>query len=183
MLKKFVSSLLAVLLIAGCSAGTDGEMVLNHKPVAEMADGLVQTLGMSELKEVKERVMYGMFFETRKDAEDNFVTDGRVYRGEDKNADTVYISESSLNVILSVKTRLDCVFVIIFRDLTICVILIQVNYILKRRLNNFHFCPPIHRKKFSRSTMPFLRQARTDRSSFWSSAAKSKKPRPQSMNC
>ena len=54
MLKKFVSSLLAVLLIAGCSAGTDGEMVLNHKPVAEMADGLVQTLGMSELKEVKE---------------------------------------------------------------------------------------------------------------------------------
>jgi hypothetical protein len=95
MLKKFVSSLLAVLLIAGCSAGTDGEMVLNHKPVAEMADGLVQTLGMSELKEVKERVMYGMFFETRKDAEDNFVTDGRVYRGEDKNADTVGVFETT----------------------------------------------------------------------------------------
>lgn len=99
MLKKFVSSLLAVLLIAGCAGGGSAdETVREHKPVAEMAEGLVSTLGMeSDLKEVKERVLYGMFFETRKDAEDNFVTDGKVYRGEDKNADTIGVFETTDN--------------------------------------------------------------------------------------
>ncbi len=99
MLKKFVSSLLAVLLIAGCSGGTAAdEKVSVHKPVAEMAQSLVSELGMeNDLKEVKERVLYGMFFETRKDAEDNFVTDGKVYRGEDKNADTIGVFETTDN--------------------------------------------------------------------------------------
>lgn len=99
MLKKFVSSLLAVMLMAGCSgAASAEEKVREHKPVAEMAESLVSTLGMEEdVKEVKERVLYGMFFETRKDAEDNFVTDGRVYRGEDKNADTIGVFETTDN--------------------------------------------------------------------------------------
>ena len=99
MLKKFVSSMLAVLLITGCSApassDTQESAPVSHAPVEQMADGLVKDLGMSELKEVKERVLYGMFFETKKDAEDNFVTNGKVYRGEDKNADTIGVFETT----------------------------------------------------------------------------------------
>lgn len=99
MLKKFVSSMLAVLLITGCSAPASSDSPesapVSHAPVEQMADGLVKDLGMSELKEVKERVLYGMFFETKKDAEDNFVTNGKVYRGEDKNADTIGVFETT----------------------------------------------------------------------------------------
>ena len=93
MLKKFVSSLMVLLLLAGCAA--DENVIAEHAPVSDMADQLVEELGMTDLKEVKERVLYGMFFETTKDAEDNFVTDGKVYRGEDKSADTVGVFETT----------------------------------------------------------------------------------------
>ena len=84
---------MVLLLLTGCASGE--KVIADHEPVSEMADELVSELGMTELKEVKERVLYGMFFETRKDAEDNFVTDGKVYRGEDKNADTVGVFETT----------------------------------------------------------------------------------------
>ena len=93
MLKKFVSSLMVLLLLAGCAA--DENVIAEHAPVSDMADQLVEELGMTDLKEVKERVLYGMFFETTKDSEDNFVTDGKVYRGEDKSADTVGVFETT----------------------------------------------------------------------------------------
>lgn len=95
MLKKFVSSMLALLMITGCAGQGSAESGSRHEPVAAMADRLVENLGMDELKEVKERVMYGMFFEMTKETEDNFVTGGKVYRGEDKNADTIGVFETT----------------------------------------------------------------------------------------
>ena len=95
MLKKFVSSILAVMILAGCAGSSAEGTAVSHEAPSVMAQKLVSELGMNDLKEVKERVMYGMFFETKKDAEDNFVTDGMVYRGEDKNADTITVFETT----------------------------------------------------------------------------------------
>ena len=73
-------------------------MEFEHSGLRDFTIGFLkksEVKDIRQLKEVKERVLYGMFFETKKDAEDNFVTNGKVYRGEDKNADTVGVFETT----------------------------------------------------------------------------------------
>ena len=88
MLKKFVSSILAVLLLAGCSAGSaKSEEVLPSFSASETAKEIVKDLELTDsMQELKEKNVIRMFFQ----GEEDVVTDSSVYRSTDNgNSDTI----------------------------------------------------------------------------------------------
>lgn len=93
MLKKFVSSMLAIMLLTGCggsAAADEGSSAATEKTCAEIASGLVSDLGLSDVvTEAKTRVVYGSFFSAREGDEGLPVSDAAAYLPADKNSDTV----------------------------------------------------------------------------------------------
>ena len=105
MLRKFVSSLLVLFLLVGCSSkgeeatpdeGEDaseensGEEVAND--VGSMADYLKDTLNFAtEMSEQRENTMMGMLFQMDKEC----VTGGKLYLSSDKTSDTVGVFETT----------------------------------------------------------------------------------------
>lgn len=93
MLKKFVSSILAIALLAGCggksdNAGSDTETA--GAACAEIAADLVNQLDLGDVvTEAKARIVYGSFFNAREGDEDCPVTDAAAYLPTDKNSDTI----------------------------------------------------------------------------------------------
>lgn len=93
MLKKFVSSILAIVLLAGCggktgSEGGDAEAVAAS--CAEIASELVNDLNLGDVvTEAKTRVVYGSFFNAREGDADCPVIDAAAYLPSDKNSDTI----------------------------------------------------------------------------------------------
>ncbi|MDD6258463.1 MAG: DUF4358 domain-containing protein [Erysipelotrichaceae bacterium] len=79
MSKKFVSSVLAVLLLAGCSsssAKTESKKEETKKiDVGDAAAQIVSDLGLENMTETPEKVLSGMFFTGDEDA----FTDGAAY--------------------------------------------------------------------------------------------------------
>ena len=71
MLKKFVSSILCVLLLAGCGATSAGSAVSAEKE----AEQIVSELGLSDkITQMDERVVKGLFF-----FEEGMVEDAKLY--------------------------------------------------------------------------------------------------------
>lgn len=93
MLKKFVSSILAIVLLAGCGGKTEGEASQSETPsvsCAEIAADLVSELNLSDVvSEAKTRTVYGSFFNTREGDENSPVSDAAAYLPTEKNSDTV----------------------------------------------------------------------------------------------
>ena len=93
MLKKFVSSILAVVLLAGCSgkkADTEKTDNAAAQTCAEIASDLVNELDLQDaVTEAKTRIVYGSFFNAREGDENCPVTDAAAYLPKDKNSDTV----------------------------------------------------------------------------------------------
>lgn len=89
MLKKFVSSILAVILLAGCSGGSAGvqEEVVPAFDASQTASEIVKDLGLTDsMQELKEKNVIRMFFA----GEEDVVTDCSVYRSTDNgNSDTI----------------------------------------------------------------------------------------------
>ena len=85
MLKRFVISLVAVLMVlSGC--GGKKEDTTTDIQVKDMAAKLVSDLGLSDtVAEIQERTMYGYFFDMDKET----VTEGTVYLNNDGKSDTV----------------------------------------------------------------------------------------------
>ena len=84
MLKKFVSSLLALLILCGCTS-SEGS-VNNGTQAQQAAEKLVRRLGMTDtMEEVRYRVVKGLFFQG-----EDVITDGSVYYSKiNGNKDTV----------------------------------------------------------------------------------------------
>ena len=96
MLKKFVSSVLAVLLLAGCAGGkkADADAETNASAAADIAAEIVNELNMSDsLSAMKDRAVYGAFLGMVYDNEDDLavVPDCAAYRGSDNSSDTVAV--------------------------------------------------------------------------------------------
>ena len=105
MLRKFVSSLLVLFLLVGCSSKggeaepsegeenaeeSGGEETAND--VGSMADYLAENLNFNtEMSEQRENTMMGMLFQMDKDC----VTDGKLYLSSDKTSDTVGVFETT----------------------------------------------------------------------------------------
>ena len=91
MLKKFVSSLLVILLLVGCSSSNKEETVEpenteQEASVADLAKEIVDKLGMAEsLTEFPSNRMKGMLFQMDEEA----ITDGALYIDSNKKADTI----------------------------------------------------------------------------------------------
>ena len=87
MLKKFVSSLLAVLLLAGCSAGSAQSEVVPAFSASETALEIVKDLELTEaMEELKPKNVVRMIFQGDEDA----VTDCSVFRSRNSgNSDTI----------------------------------------------------------------------------------------------
>lgn len=83
MLKKFVSSLLALVILAGCAGGSD---ISSRQSAKATAEQLVNNLGLTDsMKEIKERHIQGYFFQG-----EEITTDASVfYSTETGNSDTV----------------------------------------------------------------------------------------------
>ncbi len=82
MLKKFVSSLLAVVMLAGCAGGQAAE----RKPAAEVAARIVKDLKLEEtVSEASSRVVNGLLFFDEGD-----ISDGSLYLSQNKG-DTVAV--------------------------------------------------------------------------------------------
>ena len=99
MLKKFVSSLLAILLLAGCASG--GSAASEKNPgfsAASTAQEIVKDLGLTDsMQELKQKNVVRMFFQGQEDA----VTDCSVYRSTDNgNSDTagVFVTNDNAKV-------------------------------------------------------------------------------------
>ena len=102
MLKKFVSSLMAVMLLVGCGGSSAEEPV--QEPAAEKADvaaiaaDIVKDLELGDLvTEAKTRIVYGSFFNAREGDEDCPVTDASAYLPNEKNSDSVGVFSVSDN--------------------------------------------------------------------------------------
>ncbi|MCR5230349.1 MAG: DUF4358 domain-containing protein [Solobacterium sp.] len=81
MLKKFVSSIAALALLAGCGASGGG----SKAAAADQAQTIIKDLGMAEkLEQVDERVIQGLFF-----FDEGMVEDASFYIANDKSADAV----------------------------------------------------------------------------------------------
>ena len=97
MLKNFVSSMLAILLLAGCggSGGSQsGETQSTETAVscAEMAQTLVNELDMADVvTEAKTRIVYGSFFNAREGDEGLPVSDAAAFVPAEKNSDQVAV--------------------------------------------------------------------------------------------
>ncbi len=88
MLKKFVSSILCVLMLAGCGATSAGSAVSAEKE----AEQIVSELGLSDkITEMDERVVKGLFF-----FEEGLVEDAKLYMDStNQNADLVGVFKTS----------------------------------------------------------------------------------------
>lgn len=100
MLKKFVSSILAIVLLAGCGSkeGKDqsASETQNRQTCAEIAETLVNDLDLGDsVTEAKTRVVYGSFFNAREGDEGLPVTDAAAYLPAEKNSDTVAVFETT----------------------------------------------------------------------------------------
>lgn len=99
MLRKFVSSLLAVILLAGCGSKTetgDNTQAANSASCAEIASSLVEQLALGDsVNEAKTRIVYGSFFNAREGDENLPVSDAAAYLPADKNSDTVAVFKTS----------------------------------------------------------------------------------------
>lgn len=85
MLKKFVSSILAVTLLCGCGSAKEPTVETSSEDVHEISKDLVEDLGMSDhMDEVKDRVVNGLFF-----FEEGDLDAGSVYLANNKTADVV----------------------------------------------------------------------------------------------
>lgn len=89
MLKKFVSSMLAVILLAGCSASSSASAsnVAAEVSSSDQSAQIVDDLGLKDsMTKVKDRVVLGMIFSGDKDA----FTEGTLYLSSTTgNSDTV----------------------------------------------------------------------------------------------
>lgn len=84
MLKKFVSSVLAVFLLCGCSSG-EVATTSSKQDAKEMASTIVKNLNLEEtMNEQKERVVNGLFF-----FDEGEIKDCALYLSSDKSADVV----------------------------------------------------------------------------------------------
>lgn len=79
MLKKFVSSILVVLCLVGCSSG--GSNSASNVTVSDTATSLISSLSLDTVQEVETRVIPGLFF-----FEDGVYEEGAFYAA-DKLAD------------------------------------------------------------------------------------------------
>ena len=88
MLKKFVSSILCVLLLAGCGATSAGSAVSAEKE----AEQIVSELGLSDkITQMDERVVKGLFF-----FEEGLVEDAKLYMDStNQNPDLVGVFKTS----------------------------------------------------------------------------------------
>ncbi|MCR4951217.1 MAG: DUF4358 domain-containing protein [Solobacterium sp.] len=86
MLKKFVISMTAALVVlTGCSGGSKGDET-KELSIKDTAAKLVSELSLSDtVSEIQERTMYGYFFDMDKET----VTEGSVYLNSDGKSDTV----------------------------------------------------------------------------------------------
>ena len=83
MLKKFVSSVLAVMLLAGCGGA---ESTASRKPAAEVAARIVKDLKLEDsVSEASSRVVNGLLFFDEGD-----ITDGSLYLSQNRG-DTVAV--------------------------------------------------------------------------------------------
>ena len=92
MLKKFVSSLLAVFLLAGCagsSVPSEAQDIAPAFSASEAASEIVKDLGLTDsMQELKEKNVIRMFFA----GEEDVVSDCSVYRSTNNgNSDTVAV--------------------------------------------------------------------------------------------
>lgn len=88
MLKKFVSSLLAIVLLAGCGSS---QSPAASSTCADTAASLVSELGLSDTtKEVSDRIIKGLFF-----FEDGTITDSSLYIANDKSANMVGVFDTT----------------------------------------------------------------------------------------
>ncbi len=100
MLKKFVSSILAIVLLAGCGSKDSKDQgaseTQNQQTCAEIAETLVNDLDLGDsVTEAKTRVVYGSFFNAREGDEGLPVTDAAAYLPAEKNSDTVAVFETT----------------------------------------------------------------------------------------
>ena len=102
MLKKFVSSLLVLsLFMVGCGKKEESGDVMDEdlpqaQECASIADELVKELELdTTCEEAKERVMYGMFFNTSADDPENVITDGKVYLSKEGKSDTIGVFKTT----------------------------------------------------------------------------------------
>jgi hypothetical protein len=85
MLKKFVSSFLALLLLVGCGSGQDAKT-----DPAKDAEKIVSELGLTDkMDAVQERIVKGLFFFDEGDIEQ-----ATVYIANDKTADVVGVFDT-----------------------------------------------------------------------------------------
>ncbi len=85
MLKKFVSSLLCVLMLVGCGASTS-----EGQSAAAQAETIVSELNLSDkMDKVEDRIIKGLFF-----FEEGTLKDSAVYVANDKSADIVAVFKS-----------------------------------------------------------------------------------------
>ena len=85
MLKKFVSSLLCVLMLVGCGSSTS-----EGQSAAAQAETIVSELNLSDkMDKVEDRIIKGLFF-----FEEGTLKDSAVYVANDKSADIVAVFKS-----------------------------------------------------------------------------------------
>lgn len=88
MLKKFVSSLMAVMMLTACGTGKTGaEADKTAEDTAKQAERIVKELELSEKVDLLEdRIVQGLFF-----FEEGAVTESTVYMHNDSSADMVAV--------------------------------------------------------------------------------------------
>ena len=96
MLKKFVSSILCVLLLVGCGSSTSG-----GQTASAQAESIVSQLNLSDkMDKVEDRIIKGLFF-----FEEGTLKDSAVYIANDKSADIVAVFQSDDTA--AVKAKVD----------------------------------------------------------------------------
>ena len=85
MLKKFVSSVLCVLMLVGCGSSTSA-----GKAAAAQAETIVSELNLGDkMEKVEDRIIKGLFF-----FDEGTIKDSAVYIANDKSADIVAVFET-----------------------------------------------------------------------------------------
>lgn len=85
MLKKFVSSILCILLLAGCGSSASA-----GQAASAQAESIVSQLNLSDkMDKVEDRIIKGLFF-----FEEGTLKDSSVYIANDKSADIVAVFQS-----------------------------------------------------------------------------------------
>lgn len=99
MFRKFVSSLLVLAMLAGCSGkGSSDAGETPEQSCSEIASGIVTDLGLNDsLTEMKDRAVYGAFLGLVYDDEAALkeVPDCAAFRGSDNSSDTVAVFKTT----------------------------------------------------------------------------------------